>query len=1027
MSFTDFFIRRPVFATVLSLILLLVGLRSYSLLQVRLYPKIDASVINIKTAYTGADAALMESFVTTPIENALGGIDGIDYITSNSKVGKSSITINFKLGYDINAAAADVNSKVSSIRSSLPKDIDDPVVSKFDPSASPTIYISFSSDTLSVENITDKLKRIIQPQIQTLTGVGTAEVWGVTYAMRIWLDHNLMAAHNITPADINNALRTQNLQAPGGTIKTSLQQLPVKTFGEITTAKQFNNLILRQDDGQLIRIKDVGRAELGSQYSNLSVWINGTKGAVIAVTPASTANPLDITKEVKKIFPSLIRSLPASINAKIMWDSSKFIYESIREVKKTIIEATLFVILVIFLFLGSWRTLLIPLVTIPLSLIGVCSFMYLLGYSLNTITLLSLVLAIGMVVDDAIVVTENIHRHIARGKTVLEASLLGAREIQFAIIAMTLTLAAVYAPIGFLTGLVGSLFKEFAFTLAGAVIISGFIALTLSPMMCSKIMLSNSHEKNRFERKIDSIFDKVMQFYSRWLDIVLNNRKKIISIVPIILIATAVLYYMIPSELAPKEDQGFIVTPIMAPTSANIEYTEKYSKMIEPYFSAIPEAQSYIIINGSSFGSQSPNTGLAVLILKPWSERTRSVDQIIAELSPKLWTIPGIIAFPINPSSLPGAGIGSPIKIELQKIGDYKQLSDIAQKIAVAARKNPDLKNIRVKPKLDQPQLGIHINREKAGDLGVTVSEIGSAINLVLGQPRVGQFNINGRSYDVIPQLFPKSSNQPDVMDNIYVRTAYGSMVSLKNFVTIDETVTPKSYKHFQQIRSMEITGNMVHGYTLGEALKFFDTTIQEIAPQDLKIDYAGQSRLYFQTGGQMMITFLFAILFIFLVLAAQFESFRDPFIVLFTIPLSIFGALLAMFLTNGTMNIYSEIGLVTLVGLISKHGILIVEFANQLQKTGKNIKEAIITAATVRLRPILMTTAAIVLGALPLALSSGAGAASRHQIGWVIIGGMMIGTTFTLFIVPTIYTYIATRKALNTSGNDELNPDHTF
>ncbi|HBC71641.1 MAG TPA: hypothetical protein DEA62_03100, partial [Coxiellaceae bacterium] len=981
-------------------------------LQVRLYPKIDTSVVSISTTYAGADAALMEGFVTTQIENALGGIDGIDYIESTSTIGLSTINVYFQLGYDINVAVSDVSAKVNSVRYLLPNGIDDPVIEKDDPNASPSMYISFFSDTIKIEAIVDYLNRSIQPQLQVLPGVGTAQVWGPDYAMRIWLDQKLMAAHNVTPSDINSALYTQSLQAPGGLLKTTSQELTVKTFSEAGTAEQFNNLVLRQDNGQLIKIRNVGKAELGPKDTDISVRINNKPGVVIAITPSSTANPVDITNEIKNMFPKLAASLPKAISTEIMWDSSKFIFESIKEVKKTIVVATLCVVLVVFLFLGSWRTLLIPIVTIPLSLVGVCIFMFLLGYSLNTITFLSMVLAIGMVVDDAIVVTENIQRHISEGKTTLEASLLGAKEIQFAIIAMTFTLAAVYAPIGFLTGLIGSLFKEFAFTLAGAVIVSGFIALTLSPMMCSKIMLPSNKYENSFAKKTDAFFNKVLQRYELWLHKAIDNRKKIVSIIPIILIASGLLYYFIPSELAPSEDQGYIYAPIMAPTSANVEYTQKYSKMIEPLLDQIPEAQNHLIVNGHG----APNLGIAVLILKPWSERKRTADQIIAGLSPKLWAIPGIIAFPVNPSSLPGAGSGDPVDIEIQTLGDYNQLNDVAQKIAAAARNNPKLYNIRVEPKLDQPQLGININREKAGSLGVSVSDIGNAINLILGQPTTGYFSINGTSYDVIPQLFPEVSNKPSTVNNVYLRTASGAMVQLKNLVDTNETVTPQSYNHFQQLRSMEITAGTTAGYTLGEALDFFKTTIKNIAP-DTRVDYSGQSRLYFQTGGQMVITFFFAIIFIFLVLAAQFESFRDPLIVLFTIPLSIFGALLVMFITHSTMNIYSEIGLITLVGLISKHGILMVEFANQLQEAGKNIKEAIIAAATIRLRPILMTTAAMVLGAVPLALASGAGAVSRRQIGWVIIGGMLVGTIFTLFIVPTVYTYIATKKEQTSSS----------
>ncbi len=1011
MSFTDIFIRRPVFATVLSLTILLIGIRSYFSLQVRLYPRIDASVISVRTHYAGADAALMEGFVTTPLENALGGVDGIDYMVSNSFNENSTVIIYFQLGYDINVAMADVNSKVNSIRYLLPREIDDPVIIKSDPNASPSMYLSFSSKTLKREAITDYLNRLVQPQLQSLTGVGQAQVLGPSYAMRIWLDHRLMASKNITPADIDHAIKLQSLQAPGGMLKTSLEEFVVKTFSEASTEQQFNDLVIRHRGGELTKIRDIGKAQLGARFMDLSVWMNGIDGAAISITPLSTANPLDVAKSVKGIFAQLVSSLPRDILGKITWDSSKFIGESIGEVKKTIVEATLCVVLVVLLFLGSLRTLLVPVVTIPLSLAGVCIFMYLLGYSLNTITLLSMVLAIGIVVDDAIVVAENIHRHISLGKSPREASLVGAREIQFAVIAMTFTLAAVYAPIGFLTGLIGSLFKEFAFTLAGAVIVSGFIALTLSPMMCSKIMLPAGTKESAFSSKIHHIFDRINGSYTRLLQKTIAHGGKVLATIPLIFIATGLLYSVIPQELAPREDQGFLLAPMLAPTSTNINYMEKYSKMVDQMLVKIPELESRLVINGYSFNGPAANAGVALLILKPWSERQRSVDQIISDLAPQLWSIPGIISFPTNPSSLPGAGGEDPIAIQLQTLGDYAKLHGTVQEIANAARKNPRLYNVRVEPKLDKTQFGIHINREKAGVLGIKVRDIGSAINLLLGQPTAGHFSIEGRSYDVIPQLFPDISNSPDVMNNLYLRTAAGELVSLSNMVTTDESVIPESIKHFQQLRSFSITAGTVPGYTLGQALDFFKDTIGKIAPAEVKVDYSGQSRLYLQTGNQMLFTFLFAIVFIFLVLAAQFESFRDPLIVLFTIPLSMFGALLVMYLTKTTLNIYSEIGLITLIGLISKHGILMVEFANQLQEEGRSIRDAIITAATTRLRPILMTTAAMVLGAVPLAMATGAGANSRHQIGWVIIGGMMIGTMFTLFLVPTVYSYLATKK----------------
>lgn len=1014
MNFTDIFIKRPVFATVLSLIILLVGARSYFSLQVRLFPKVDASAITITTTYAGADNELMEGFVTTPIENALGGVDGIDYITSSSAPGVSNITIYFMLGYDLNAAMADVNAKVTAARKVLPKEVDDPVIAKVDPNATPTIYMSFMSNTVPTEQVTDYLIRVLQPQLQTLPGVGTAQVWGVGYGMRIWLNPSSMTAQQVTAADIYQALNTQGVQTPSGQLKSSWQEFNVKTYSETNTAEQFNQIVIKDVNGHLVRIQDVGRAELGPETTDINVVVNNKSAVVLAITPAPNANPLDITDEVNKVFPSMLQSLPPGIHGEIMWDSSKFIAESIKEVKKTIIEATLCVIFVVFLFIGSWRTLLIPAITIPLSLIGVCGVMFAMGYSLNTITFLAMVLAIGMVVDDAIVVSENIYRHMS-DKGPKEAAILGAREIQFAVIAMTFTLAAVYAPIGFLTGLLGSLFKEFAFTLAAAVMISGFIALTLSPMMCSKVMRLETNEKG-LAKKIEKISETMMQSYQRLLVKILKHRKKAIMIIPAVLLVTYGLHFFIASELAPSEDSGSIMVPVIAPTSANIDYTTKYTNLLMPIYKQIPELSSYLIVNGGGSQTSSPSTAFSAIILKPWSERKRNIDQIIQQIFPQIWSIPGIIAFPINPPNLPGIGGKSmPIDIALQTTGDYKALDDVALKVSAAAHANPKLINIDTEPKLDKPQLDINIDRNKAGDLGISARDIGTTINLALGQPTVSHFSIFGHSYDVIPQLLPEYSNSPDTLNNLYLRTSSGGMVPLSNFVHIKETIQPQSINHFQQLRSVELTASMVPGYTLGQALDYYQKLIKKYVPSTFQINYSGFTRMYMQTSGQMLYTFIFAVIFIFLVLAAQFESFRDPLIVLFTIPLSTCGAFLAMILTGCTMNIYSEIGLITLVGLISKHGILMVEFANQLQETGKNLEEAIIAAASIRLRPILMTTSAMVLGALPLAFAHGAGAASRQQIGWVIIGGMLIGTCFTLFVVPAMYTYIASKRRSNT------------
>lgn len=1006
MDLTSFFIRRPIFATVLSLIILLIGFRAYFALPTRLFPQMDTAVITISVGYPGADAEMMEGFVTTPIENALGGIDGIDYFTSTSSQNSSSITIFFKLGYNIETAISDVNAKIASIRSRLPQDILDPVIEKQDPSSHATMYLNFSGNTLEQAELTDYLSRVVQPQLQTLPGVASAEIWGKNYAMRIWLNAELMAAHDVTATDLRNALIAQNLQAPAGQIETASQLLNIKTLSELKNSDQFNHLVIKQANGYLTRINDIGHADLGVENTRISVFANGQPTVVVPITPAPNANPLDITDEVNQMLPKIQESLPKGIITSVMWDSSKFIAESIKEVKKTILEASICVILIVFLFLGSWRTLLIPAVTIPLSLIGVFGAMYAMGYSLNIITFLALVLAIGMVVDDAIVVSENIHRHMIAGKTPLQAALLGAHEIQFAVIAMTLTLAAVYAPIGFLTGLIGSLFKEFAFTLASAVIISGFVALTLSPMMCSKVLVAHSKEGG-FETKIEKISDKTRIIYSKILGKVLHFRKFIVIAIPTIIALCFVLYKFIPSELAPLEDLGAIFVIASGPTSANLSFIEKYTKNFERIFASIPEKTGSLIVNGVP----SSNSAFAFIALKPWSQRHRTVDQIIPTLFPQMMQITGIQAFPINESSIPIPGGFMPINLVVQSMGSYQDLNKVMEQLVLAAKQNPNLTNVKSDLNLDQVVLNVNIDRDKAGDLGVSIKDIGDAINLTLGQPTVSRFSIMGRSYDIIPELDTTFNENPQIINNLNVTTAAGNSVPLSNFVKVKESLEPQSLNHFQQMRSATLSASMMPGYTMGQALDYLQKVSKKIITPGMQISYSGLSRQYFETGNQMLFTFILSIVFIFLVLAAQFESFRDPFIVLFSIPLSTFGALLALILTRNTMNIYSEIGIITLIGLISKHGILMVEFANQLRKSGEGISQAIIKAASVRLRPILMTTSAIILGAVPLAFASGAGAASRQQIGCTIIGGMLIGTLFTLLIVPIMYTYLAGRK----------------
>jgi len=1016
MYFTDIFIRRPVFATVLSLIILLVGIRSYMALPVRQFPEIATSVISVSTTYLGASSDVMEGFVTTPIENALSGINGIDYIQSASSTGLSTVTIYFNLGYDINKAMTDVSNAVSSVRYALPSDIQDPVINEQDPNARPTMYIPFLSKTMNAEQITDFLVRAVQPQLATLPGVSQAPIFGERlYSMRIWLNPEEMAARGVTATDIQNALANNNVQTAAGWIESQWEEYDVTAQTDLRTAAQFNNLVIRNINGNLVRLRDIGYAELGPESNRVSVSINGDNAIVMAVIPQSTANPLTISKEVQALLPKIQKILPKGLTSLLIWDTSKFIAQSLKEVLHTIIEATFCVVLVIFLFLGSIRSVVIPIITIPLSVIGVCGIMLMLGYSINILTLLALVLAIGLVVDDAIVVVENIHRHIEAGETPFDAAILGAREIGSAVIAMTLTLAAVYAPIGFVTGLTGALFREFAFTLAGTVIISGFAALTLSPMMCSQL-LKKHVGKPGLSEKIDDVFNRFMQSYQRVLKRALAKKKIVLIIAGIIYFSCYVLYTTLPAELAPQEDQGAIMAVVTGPTNANLNYTISNTQKLAQIYKSIPEMIGYGFINGYA-GTQAVNSAFSFIVLKPWGERKRTAQEIIASLFPQFWGLSGVKAFPFNLPSLPSTGGFTPVEFVLKTTGTYNDLNSAVQKLlGVIQTQNPRLLNPDSDLKMDKAQINIDFDRDKASDLGIPMTDINTTLNLALAQPITTRFNMNGRSYDVIPELAPQFMQNAQQLGELNLRTATGALVPLSSIAQINNIVAPQSLNHFQQLRAATITASLAPGYTLGQALNFLDKAGEHNLPKDIQYDYSGQSRQFVQATGAMEETFVFAILFIFLVLCAQFESFRSPLIVMLSVPLSSAGALLTLhLLPTGTTNIYTQIGLVTLIGLISKHGILIVEFANQLQDKGREKVAAVIEAASIRLRPVIMTTFATILGALPLAISTGAGAGARQQLGWVIIGGMSFGTIFTLFVIPTAYSLFASVRKKKT------------
>lgn len=1006
--FTQFFIRHPVVTIVMTFIILLAGITAYFSLPISLYPKTNTAIISVYVSDSGADAELIENYITNTIENALSSVEGADDVTSESHEGYSYILLHLKMGSDVNEALNEANNKIASIRSSLPVDIDNPVVTKEDPSTRPILFLNFSSNFIKTEGIVDYLLRVVQPQLQTIAGIADDKIFGSGYAMRIWLNPYLMAAYDVTPSDLKNAFSANNLQSSGGQLENAWQLINVKTIADLNTAEQFNHMVIKQINGQFVRLNNIGKAVLEAKNKDLSIYTNGKRSVVVGIIPTFDANYLSVSHEIHQLFPRLEKNLPDGMNASLFWDSTKFIVASIKEVKKTIFEAILGVILIMFLCIGSWRILLIPSVTIPLSLLGICAAMYVMNYSLNTITFLAFVLSVGMVVDDSIVVSENIHRHIANGKDPVSAAMIGSREIMFAIISMTLTLAVVYLPIALMGGLIGALFKEFAFTLAGAVIISGFLSLTVSPMMCSKIMIPNILQ-NHWAQKTHQMSEQIMQYYSNLLSGFVEGSAWIFVLLPLAIMSSLFLYQHIPSELAPKEDVGYITMMVRGPTSANIAYTEKNTKLLEPIFKKIPEVENEVIVNGDG---SNPSAAFCLLDLKPWSDRQRTSDEIIKTMFPQLMSMTDIIAQPINPSSLPGSDTwkGS-VNVEIQTSGDYSELNYAVQKFLHIAESNSGLENLNTDLKLDQLQDDVIIDRNKAADLGISTEDISDAIHLALGKPRMSRFSRMGRNYDIIPQLESRFRNTVDAINALQVRTRAGTLVPLSNLITVREKTSPQILDHFQQMRSAEITASIAPGYTLGQALNYFQKISKTILPDHIQIDYSGESRLYLQGEHQMQRMFIFSFILIFLILSAQFESFRDALIIILVTPFSISGALLVMLMTGCTLNIYSEIGLITLIGLISKHGILMLEFANQLQRTGKNIRESIVTAASIRLRPILMTTAAVILGAVPLVFASGAGAVSRHQIGWVIIGGMLIGTIGTLFFIPAAYIFISREK----------------
>lgn len=1008
-------IRRPVLATVMSLVIVLVGLICYGRLAVRLIPNVDEPIVTVFTYYPGANAQIIESQITKPIEDALSGIDGIDYIRSVSRAESSQVSVRFKLDRDPDGAASDVRDRVAQARGSLPLEARDPIVQKQEADAQPIIYLAFSSDRHDLIEIADIATRIVKDRIQTIPGVAEAQVYGNRYAMRVWIDPDRLAGYELTPLDIESALRAQNIEIPAGRVESIEREFTVLAETDLREPEQFAAIIVKETDNFLVHLGDVARVELGPDDARFRARYNGRNAVPLGIVKQAVANPLDISLALREMLPQITASLPEGMLVEVAYDSTVFIERSIEEVYTTVAEAVILVVLVIFLFLRNWRAVLVPIVTIPVSLIGAFALMYMFGFTINTLSLLAMVLAIGLVVDDAIVMMENIFRHIEEGMKPLDAALKGSREIGFAIVAMTITLAAVYLPFAFSTGRSGRLFIEFALTLAGAVIVSGFVALTLSPMMCSKL-LRHQEKHNRLFQASEAFFNGVNRTYHWLLDRVLRLRWVVIGVAGLIVAAMVSLFLTLPEELAPAEDQGLIIGIGAAPEGATIEYTDRYARQMVGLFRDIPEQNRYF----SFTGFNSVTNAISFVGLKDWDDRERSAQQIANSLFPQFSGITGIMAFPVTPPPLGIRDFGQPVNFVVQSTQSWEELQSIVERMLAKMSENPNLTNPDSDLELNKPELKIDVNREKIAAVGSSVDEVGRTLETMLGGRNVTRFKKGSEQYDVIVQVAESDRRTPNDLSNIFVRGAGNTMIQLQNLATVTETVAAKELNHFNKLRSATISAGLGPGYPMGEAIDWMEAALDEVAPEAL-YDLSGQAREFRVSASSAFVMMGLALMFIYLVLSAQFESFIDPLIILVSVPLAMFGAMLCLAAVNEgnargwwdmvtSWNIYTQIGAVTLVGLISKHGILIVEFANQLRAQGMAKREAVLEAASLRLRPIMMTTGAMVLGAVPLALASGAGAEARHQIGWVVVGGLSFGTIFTLFVVPVVYLLLAGR-----------------
>lgn len=1004
MSFTDHFIHRPMLALAVSTLILLLGLNALRFVELREFPKLELTTISIVTAYPGASAKLVEGFITVPVQQAVAAVQGLDYMTSSTSQGLSTVTLNLQLGFDSNITMTEVLTAVAGIKGQLPASAESPSVSRNSGGDSALMYLSFSSDAMSREQITEYLSREVQTKLQTLDGVSQAGIMGGRYfAMRIWLDPNRLAGYGLDLAQVAQALTTNNHLASVGSTDGSLVRIDIQADTDLQTVKGFEDLVIAHQGSRLIRLREVARVELGADGAQQEVINNGQPAVLLKITPAPGANPLTVAQSVKERMPEIQQQLPVEMKASVVYDASININASIDEVLTTLMEAAAIVILIVFLFLGSLRSVLVPLVTIPLSIIGVLFLMQVLGFSINLLTLLALVLAVGLVVDDAIVMVENVSRHMEEGLSPLDAALKGAREITLPIIAMTLTLAAVYAPIGFMGGLTGSLFKEFAFTLAASVVISGVVALVLSPVMCAMVLKAG--ERGRLEQISERLFAHLQAFYERGLHSCLQNRFSVLILLLAILSAIPYLWLTSKSELAPQEDKGSLYFSGSAQRSASLEFTSMYSDQIGQSIQAIPETEGYFILNGVP----GPNGLIGSQVLKPWDQRERSQVQIQQQLQAALGEVAGLKMVTFAPPSLPGSGGGLPVQFVMSANLSFDELYESGQMILEQALKSGLFIYADLDLKLDNPLANVKIDKTMANELGLSMADIGDALALGYSGAYVDRFDRDERSYKVIPQLEVDWRTTTEGLKDIPVRTSQGSLVRLGSVVDIQYEVGPESLNQFQQLNSVTLSALLSPGVSMGEAITFLQKEAADSLPPGFTTAWKSESRNYIKEGNSLLIAFGMALVVILLVLAAQFNSLRDPLIVLLTVPMAIAAALVPINMGYSSLNIYTQIGLVTLIGLISKQGILMVEFANQLRASqGLSVNEAIAKASSTRLRPILMTASAIVIAVIPLITADGAGAASRRDLGMVVFFGMSIGTLLCLFTVPVVYSYVA-------------------